>query len=117
MAAGIILLMFLGSSLSIPSSRRHLTYGDEDLFREEAAFLSPADRQMPDHQSLQFPQLGDSFAGPQVQRRKRDGGSHGQAHGRRNGRRNGQRSQQPQQNHRQQPLQSRRREQEFQEMR
>ena len=55
---------------------RSLDYSDEDLFRED---------------------LGDSFAGPEVQRRERDGGSHGQAIGRRSGRRNGQLRQQPQQ--------------------
>ena len=78
MARCLFLLMCLSSSsLSLPAMpSRSLDYSDEDLFRED---------------------LGDSFAGPEVQRRERDGGSHGQAIGRRSGRRNGQLRQQPQQ--------------------
>ena len=93
MALCYILLMCLSSSLSFPS--RSLDYSDEDLFQADL--------------SLQFPQLGDSFAGPEVQRTERDGGSHGQAHGqshgRRSGRRNGQLRQQPQQNTREEEFQ------------
>ena len=110
----------------MPASRRQLAYDDydEDLFREEAVFLSPADRQarqLPDL-SLEFPQLDESFAGPDVQRRERDGGSHGQPHSRRSGSRNGRlrqqqnQRQQPEQNQRQQPQQNFR-EQVFQEVR
>ena len=108
MASYTVLLLCTGTSLSLPSSRRQLA-SDQDLFREDAVFLSPTDRQA--RQSLgldlEFPQLDESFNGPDFQRQERDGGSHGSAHGRRTGRRNGaprqeNLRQQPQQNRRQQ---------------
>jgi hypothetical protein len=111
MAACIVLLLCLGSSMALPSSRRQLAYGhydDDDIFREDAVFLSPADRQARQSSGLdlEFPQLDESFAGPEFQRQERDGGSHGAPHGRRTGRRNGRVRQQQQQNQRQQHQQT-----------
>ena len=54
--------------------------------------------------------LGQSDAGPELNRRERDGGSHHMAHGRRrSGRQNGRLRQQPRQNRRQRPQQNQRR--------
>ena len=64
MAVCIVLLLCLSSSLASP-------LGDYD---EEAVFPTPADRQA--GLALVFPQLGQSDAGPQLNRRERDGGSH-----------------------------------------
>jgi hypothetical protein len=98
MAVCIVLLLCLGSCLALP-------HGHYD---EEAVFLIPADRQA--DLGLAFPQLGESFAGPELIRRERDGGSHHMAHGRgRSGRQNGRLRQQPRQNRRQRPQQNQRR--------
>ena len=80
MATYLVLAMCLSSSLSLPAS---LDYPGENLFREDI--------------SLQFPQLDESLAGPEVFRQERDGGSHGSDHRRRSGPRNGQNRQQAQQ--------------------
>ena len=106
--------------MSLPSNRGQLAYGDydDDIFREDAVFLSSADRKARQSSGLdlEFPQLDESFAGPEFQRQERDGVSHGAAHGRRTGRGNGRVRQQQQHNQRQQPLQTFR-EPDFQEVR
>jgi len=110
MAAFIPLVFCLGTSFALPSNRQQLSYDyyDDDSFREEAVFLTPADRQARHSSdlSLEFPQLDESFSGPDVLRTERDGGSHGSAHGRRGGRRNNRLQQQQQQNQRQNNQQS-----------
>ena len=120
MAAFIRLVLCLGTSFALPSNRQQLSYDyyDDDSFREEAVFLTPADRQARHSSdlSLEFPQRDESFAGPEVQRAERDGGSHGSAHGRRGGRRNNRLQQQQQQNQKQNNQQNFR-EEDFQEER
>ena len=117
MAACIVLLLCLGSSMALPSNRRQLAYGDyhDDIFREDAVFLSPEDRQARQSSGLdlEFPQIDESFAGPEFQRQERDGGSHGAPHGRRTGRRNGRVRQQNQRQQHQQTF----REPDFEEVR
>ena len=101
------LLILCLSSVSALPAKRQLAYGD---FTEEEVFLTPADREQIQENNflLEFPQLEESLAGPELVRGERDGGSHHMGHhgGRRRG---GRQNRRQQQNRRQRPQQSQRR--------
>merc|ERR1711931_617219 len=84
--AMLSLLILSLSSVSALPAKRQLAYGD---FTEEEVFLTPADREQIQENNflLEFPQLEESFAGPELVRGERDGGAHHMVHqgGRRRG--------------------------------
>ena len=100
-----LLMLCVSISSGLPA-KRQLAYGD---FTEEAVFLTPADREQSQENNflLEFPQLDESFAGPELVRGERDGGGHHMAH--HGGRRRGGRQNRPRQNRRQRPQQNQRR--------
>ena len=102
-----LLILCLGSVSSLPA-KRQLAYGD---FTEEEVFLTPADREEIQENNFlfEFPQLEESFAGPDLVRGERDGGSHHHPMHQGGRRRGGRQNRRLQQNRRQRPQQNQRR--------
>jgi len=102
-----LLILCLSSVSSLPA-KRQLAYGD---FTEEEVFLTPADREEIQENNFlfEFPQLEESFAGPDLVRGERDGGSHHHPMHQGGRRRGGRQNRRLQQNRRQRPQQNQRR--------